>query len=127
MSLAIVRFNEELGDNLGDKPNIGGTAFVGLQSTIKNFTLSSPTTGEGYMVLSVAGLQNAAGAQVLINGTELPGQNFDPIQSTDSFLTTIVHIHRGLSQGSNTIQFKNASGSGDNWVINHVAVHSVDA
>ena len=118
---AIIRFNEELGDNLGDPPNLGGTSFVGLQSTIKNFDAESPR-GEGYILMNVAGMQNAQ-AQIVLNGSELPGQNFDPIPTSQVFVTTIVHIHSGIRNGSNTIQFKNAPGSGDNWVINHVVVH----
>jgi len=126
MAIAIIRFNEELGDNQSHKPNLAGTAFVGLQSTVRNFTLFEQTTGEGYLLLSVAGMQNEK-AQVLINGIELPGQNFDPIPLSNVFITTIVHVHRGLRIGANTIQFKNAPRSKDNWVINHVVVHSVDA
>ena len=121
MSFAIVRFNEELGDNMTDKPNVGA-AFVGLQSSVKEFTMPSDTKAGGYLLLSVAGMQNAK-AQVIINGSELAGQNFDPIPFSNNFMTTIVHVHGGLKAGKNTIQFKNASGSKDNWVINHVVVH----
>jgi hypothetical protein len=95
---------------------------VGLQSTVRNFDIPDDRPGEGYLLLSVAGMQNA-NAQVFINGAEMPGQNFDPIPSSNSFTTTIVHIHRGLISGMNTLQFANAPGSTDNWVINHVVVH----
>ena len=118
---AVIRFHEELGDNLGDAPNFAGTSFVGLQSTIRTFDADNPR-GEGYLLMNVAGLQNAQ-AQVFLNGVELPGQNFDPIPSSKVFITTIVHIHRGIVNGSNTLQFRNAAGSRDNWVINHVVVH----
>ena len=119
---AIIRFNEELGDKVSDPPGFAGTAFVGFQSTVRTFFIPEDMRGEGYLLLSVAGMQNA-GARVFINGSELPGQNFDPIPKSNNFVTTIVHVHSGLRPGTNTIQFANAPGSTDNWVINHVVVH----
>ena len=97
MGFRIVRFNEELGDNMSDRPNVGAT-FVGLQTSVKEFNIPDETRGEGYLLLSVAGMQNA-NAQVLINGTELSGQNFDSIAFSNNFVTTIVHIHSGLRGG----------------------------
>ncbi|MDP6565938.1 MAG: hypothetical protein QF578_14020 [Alphaproteobacteria bacterium] len=118
---AVMRFNEELGDNMGDRPNFAGTAFVGLQSTIQTFDADNPR-GDGYILLNVAGMHNER-AQVFLNGVEMPGQNFDPIPVNNDFTTTLVHIHNNIVDGSNTLQFRNAAGSGDNWVINHVVVH----
>ena len=118
---SVVQFNEELGNNQADAPNFAGVPFVGQQTSVKEFNIAS-TTGEGYMQLSVAGMQDP-NAQVFVNGTELPGQNFDPIISTNSFVTSLVHIHAGLKSGKNTIQFKSAPGNIDNWVINHAVIH----
>ena len=118
---SVIRYLEELGDNISHAPNISGTSFMGLQSSIKTFDADNPR-GEGYILMNVAGLQNAQ-AQVMLNGVDLPGQNFDPIPLSNDFITTIVHIHRGINNGSNTLQFRNAPGSTDNWVINHVIVH----
>ena len=64
MPFAIIRFYEELGDQRSDKPDFTGTAFVGVQSTIRNFTIAEDRPGDGYLLLSVAGMQNAE-AQVM--------------------------------------------------------------
>ena len=113
-NFAVVRFNEHLGDNVGDlsAPNF---TFVGNQTSLKNFDVPGIPTDEAYLIIQVLDVQNM-GHRIQINGADLPG--VDIVRTRDNEWQDVMDVipARFLRQGNNTVQIRRASG-GDNILV----------
>lgn len=120
----IIKFSEHLGNNAGDI-DAPWAAFVGNQTTQKQFQVPGKPIGAAYLVLQVYDVQNL-GHRIVVNGKDLPG--FDIARTTANRWQIFMDIIPSgfLKQGGNSIQIFRAGG-GDNILIGSVVVNWKEA
>lgn len=116
----VVSFFEHLGDKKGDINT--SAAFVGDQTTVRNFYVGTRPSGSGYVTIQTYDVHNS-GHRILINGVDLSSWDIPKASKENRWSTWTDVIQSGvLKQGNNTIQIARAGG-GDNFIVKAVIVH----
>jgi len=116
-------FNEHLGNNRDDLPSFG-TEFVGDTSRLASFTIENPPVDNGYMLISLWGVDENA-HKVELNGVNLLASgNFAYQIGRHKTSNWVVPFDAGiLRQGNNTFQMKRSTIDGDNFHLYTAIVH----
>lgn len=119
---AVIRFNEHLGDNIGDLNT--PFPFMGNMSSKKNFVIPFEPRGSGYVIMQVYDVEYP-NHKLYINGISLGGgaEGFLKATVKQRWRTTMDTFNQGtLKIGDNIVQVHRASGK-DNILIGHLVIH----
>ena len=110
-------FNEHLGNNRGDLPSFG-TNFVGDASRLESFDIEHPPVDEGYVLISLWGVDRNT-HKVELNGVNLLASgNFAYQVGSHKTSNWVIPFNSNiLRQGNNSLQILRDTGDGDNFHV----------
>jgi len=111
--------NEHLGDKVQDL-NIPWAQFVGNQTIPKNFEIDGNPRGKAYLLVQAFGVEEY-GHKILINGTDLSGDDLMP--EAGGWQTWMKVFDSSILKPSNTLQIVRNASKGNNFVILNVVIH----